>query len=358
MISIRPFEESDNQKLLDIEALSPQGNKKCAMGVRKEDIIARYRMYDSWKVVVAEVDGRVAGFAGWTVKENPGEGERHSYLAEVIVGPEFRRMGVAKRLAEEAEEDARESGADHVYCYIYGPNDAPKGLVRGLGYSRLADIECVEIPVYKRTEPSPGFSVERIKSDEIDSAVELINDRYRGWRHFSPFSEESFETHLERIPGYGLDNFWVAKDMEGEGEGEIIACAGLWDCSTLAEFCYAREPLSWKVMGLALRSIGRFAKVPKIVREGEYFKCNYLTDYAFDRRNPDAMQSLLCHLNNVLLEEGMEYFVAMVDPVDPICPLLKKRQPQIETWYLFAKSFHRKLPDFSPFYVDIRDMIL
>ncbi len=359
MISIRPFDESDNQDLLEIEALCPQGNEKCAMGVRKEDIIARYRMYDSWKVIVAEVDGRVAGWAGWTVKKNHGGDERHAYLAEVMIHPEFRRMGVARRLAEEAEKDAQESGADHLYCYIYGPNDAAKSLFNGLGYSNVADIKSVAMPVYKRAEPSSGFSVERMTRDEIWSVVELINGRYRGWRHFSPFSPESFESHLASISGYGLDNFWVAKDNEEKEEGgRIVACAGLWDCSTLAEFCYTREPVSWKAMGLVLRAIARFAKVPKIVREGEYFKCHYLTDYAFDRRNPDGMEFLLCYLNNVLLEEGMEYFVAILEPDDPVFPHLKKRQPQIETWHLFAKSFDRTMPGFSPFYVDIRDMIL
>jgi ribosomal protein S18 acetylase RimI-like enzyme len=356
MISIRPFEESDNQNLLDIEALCPQGNERCAMGVRKEDIIARYRMYDSWKVIIAEVDGRVAGWAGWTVKENPDGNERYGYLAEVMIHPEFRRMGVARRLAEEAEKDARESGADHLYCYIYEPNAAPKSLFKGLGYSNVADIKSVAMPVYKRAEPSTSFSAERMKKDEIESVVELINGRYRGWRHFSPFSADSFESHLESIPGYGLDNFWVAKDEEDGGK--VVGCAGLWDYSTLAEFCYIREPVSWKVLGLVLRSLARFTKVPKIAREGEYFQCHYLTDYAFDRRNPAGMQNLLCHLNNVLLEKGMEYFVAMVEPEDPVFPLLKKRQPQIETWNLFAKSFDGKLPDFSPFYVDIRDMIL
>jgi N-acetylglutamate synthase-like GNAT family acetyltransferase len=308
--------------------------------------------------MVTEVDGRVAGWAGWTVKENPDGDGGHAYLAEVIVGPEFRRMGVARRLAEEAEKDVRESGGDHVYCYIYGPNDAAKSLFKGLGYSNVADTKSVAMPVYKKTEPSPGFSVERMKRDEIGSLVELINSRHRRCKHFSPFSAESFESHLGSIPGYGLENFWVAKEKEGEGEGEVVACAGLWDCSTLAEFCYAREPVSWKVMGLALRSLARFAKVPKIAREGEYFKCHYLTDYAFDRRNPDGMESLLCHLNNVLLEKGRDAFVAMLEPEDQIYPLLKKRQPLIETWHIFAKSFDRKLPDFSPFYVDIRDMIL
>ncbi|MDF0591817.1 GNAT family N-acetyltransferase [Candidatus Methanocrinis natronophilus] len=367
MISIRPFEEGDVEDLQKIEALSPQGDERCAMGVRKEDVIARYRMYDRWKMVVAEVDGRVAGWAGWTVKERAGGSERSVYLAEVIVSPEFRRIGVARRLEEKAEEDARKSGADHLYLYVYGPNGAARVLFEGLGYSKMAEVRSIAIPTYKRaktSERSTGLSVERMKRDEIGPVVELINGYYRGWRPFEPFSPESFESHLSRIPGYGLENFWVAKEgVVGEerkrDEGDIVACAGLWDCSTVADFCYAREPLSWKAMGLVLRSLSRFTKVPKkIVREGEYFRFHYLTDYAFDRRNTAGMENLLSHLNNVLLEEGWEYFVACLEERDPVFPLLKRRQPQIETWHLFAKSLDRPMPDFSPFYVDIRDMIL
>ena len=219
----------------------------------------------------------------------------------------------------------------------------------------MDDIKNVYVLVYKRAEisaPWMSYSVERMKKDDIGSAVELINGYYRGWIHFEPFTAESFESHLSRIPGYGLDNVWVAEDG-----GEIIACAGLWDCSTLADFCYAREPLSWKAMGLVLRSLSRFTRVPRIAREGEYFKFHFLTDCAFDQGNPDCMKSLLSHINNVLLEEGRSSLVAMVDPEEPVFPLLKKRQLQIETWHLFDKSFDRPLPDFSPLYADIRDMI-
>jgi hypothetical protein len=47
MVSIRPFAEGDNARLLDIEKLCPQGNEKYAMGVDKSDIIARYELYDN-----------------------------------------------------------------------------------------------------------------------------------------------------------------------------------------------------------------------------------------------------------------------------------------------------------------------
>ena len=72
MITIRPFAETDNEALLQIEKLCPQGDDKCALGVdKKGDISARYKMYDNWKMLVAEDEGRIAGWIGWTVKQDP-----------------------------------------------------------------------------------------------------------------------------------------------------------------------------------------------------------------------------------------------------------------------------------------------
>lgn len=357
MVSIRPFKEGDNQRLLEIERLCPQGNDKCAMGVKKTDILARYRMYDNWKVVVAEENGKIAGWTGWAIKHDPIREERSVYLAEVMVHPEFRRKGVATKLVEEAERNAREAGANHVYCLICAPNDEPNDasstLFKGLGYSNVTEVKTCSMSIYKEANLSGNISLERIQKSEINAAAGLIDDYYSGCRHFVPCTAESLESFVEKIPDYGLDNFWVAKD-----KGKVFACAGLWDCSALAEFCYAREPASWKIMGMMFGFLGRFMKMPKIPKEGEYLQFQYLTNYAFDRQYPEAMQSLLGHLNNVLLENGRGGLVTVLNQEDAIFELIKKRQPQIETTFVFAKSLNGKLPEFSPFYVDIRDMVL
>jgi len=92
--------------------------------------------------------------------------------------------------------------------------------------------------------------------------------------------------YLEKNPGYGLENFWVAAY-----QGRMVAFAGLRDCSTIAEFCYTREPASWKAMGIICELLGRFGKVPKLVKQGEYFQFHYLADCAFDHQHPEAMKS-------------------------------------------------------------------
>jgi len=162
MVSIRPFEEGDNARLLGIEKLCPQGNEKYAMGVDKRDIIARYELYGNWNVLVAEEEGKVVGWIGWTVKGDPIQEERYVYLVEVMVHPEFRRKGIASKLVTEAEKNARETGFDHIYCYIFGPNDASKALSEKLGYSNKGEFKPCAIAAYKKVNIAQKFEIERI----------------------------------------------------------------------------------------------------------------------------------------------------------------------------------------------------
>lgn len=107
MVLIRPFNEGDNQRMLEIERFCPQGDEKCAMGVDKKDIIARYKMYDNWDVFVAEEGGKVAGWIGLTIKTDPEKKEKYAYITEVMVDPAFQRTGIATKLIKEAEKNLR-----------------------------------------------------------------------------------------------------------------------------------------------------------------------------------------------------------------------------------------------------------
>jgi ribosomal protein S18 acetylase RimI-like enzyme len=353
MVSIRPFAEGDNARLLDIEKLCPQGNEKYAMGVDKSDIIARYELYDNWKVLVAEEEEKVVGLIGWTVKRDPIQEERYVYLAEVMVHPEFRRKGIATKLVTEAEKNARETGSDYIYCYIFGANDDSKALFGKLGYSNKGEFKPCALSPYKKVNIKQKFEIERINKNDIPDVVRLINDYYTGRAHFVPYTSESFESYVDGIPAYGLENFWVVKD-----EGNVVACAGLWDCSVLGDMCYTKEPLIWKVMRGVFGFLSLFGKMPGIPAEGEYFKGYYVADHAFKPKSSDAMSNLIGYFNNIVFDAKRDFFVAQLDPNDPLFGLIKKFKPQIDTWYIFAKAFEGELPELSPLYIDIRDCIL
>lgn len=70
------------------------------------------------------------------------------------------------------------------------------------------------------------------------------------------------------------------------------------------------------------------------------------------------MLALLKHFNNLSVEMKQDYLMNAIDPEDEFLAVMKKLKPQIDPWTIFARSFEGNLPTFSPFYVDIRDMIL
>jgi ribosomal protein S18 acetylase RimI-like enzyme len=354
MVTIRPFEDGDNATMLDIEKLCPQGNEKNAMGIDKSpDAIARYKLYDNWKVLVAEEEGAVVGWIGWTVKRDPIQEEQYVYIAEVIVHPEYQRRGIATKLVTEAETDARETGSDYICCYIFEPNGVSQALFGRLGYSNMGEFKSCAISAYKKVNIAQKFEIERINKNDINDVVSLINDYYAGRAHFIPYTPESFESYVAGIPAYGLENFWVVKDG-----GSIVACAGLWDCSVLGDVCCTKVPLAWKVMRGVFGFLSLFAKMPKIPAEGEYFKTHHVTDHAFEPKSSDAMSNLIGYFNNILFDARRDFFLSFLDPNDPLFEIIKKFKPDIDTWYVFAKAIERELPEFSPFYVDIRDTIL
>jgi len=353
MISIRPFNEGDNQSMLEIERLCPQGDENCAMGVDKKDIIARYKMYDNWDVLVAEKDGKVAGWIGLTLKPTPGREERYAYFTEVMVHPAFRRTGVATKLVEEAEKKARKMGAAYAYGYIYEPNKASRSLFEKMGYSKMRGIKFPGISTYKKLDLSPEYSIKPVDEKDIGDAVGLINEYNSGYIHFVQFTDQLFESRLKLIPSYGPENFWVVRGKNNK----IAACAGLWNSSKLANLYYAREPAAMKIMKSVFGALSHITKVPKFPAEGEHIRFLYFVDYAFDKAQPDAMLALLKYLNNISIDMRQDYLMAITDPEDDLLAVMKKLKPQTEIWNVFAKSFEGNLPAFSPFYVDIRDMI-
>jgi ribosomal protein S18 acetylase RimI-like enzyme len=353
VVSIRPFEKKDNANILDMEKLCPQGNEKYAMGADKSpDAAARYDLYDNSKFLVAEEEEKVVGSIGWAVK-HPLKGDDYVYLTEVNVHPDFRNRGIASKLVKEVEKDAIDKGADHIYCYIFEPNNASKALFTNLGYSNSVDIKACALSVYKKVKTPERFKIELLNTNEIQEVVDLINNYYEGREHFVPYTTESFKYYLNKIPDYGLENFWVVKS-----EDEIVACAGLWDSSKLARICFSKEPFYWKVMQGIFGFLSIFTKMPKIPAEGEYFNLYNIVDHAFKSRNFDAMAALIGHFNNHVLDAKGEFFIVTLDPNDVLLDIIQRLRPQIDNWSVFVKSFEKELNDFNQIYVDIRDMIL
>ncbi len=80
------------------------------------------------KILVAEVDGKLAGFAVlWIL---PPE----AYLANIAVDPEFQGLGIGTRLLEAVEEMAKDSGANYIILEVRVSNKAAIRLYEKFGF--------------------------------------------------------------------------------------------------------------------------------------------------------------------------------------------------------------------------------
>jgi len=339
---IRPFKSEDNSSLLDLEKLCPHGNESYAINAdRSPDVTARYKIYNNWNLLVAEEDGKIVGSVGWTVK---GQDRKYVYLAEINVHPDFQRGGIASKLLREVEENTED--ADHIYCYVVEPNTAARSLFKNLGYSKIRDVKAFILSAYRKMDLDERFKIKKVDENEIPDVVNLLNSYHSNHEHFTHHSPESFKHHLNSILAYGMENFWVAKD-----ENDILACAGLWDCSKVVESYLSKEPFMLKLMGTVYRFLGKFRKTPYLARKGERLKLVFTADHAF--KNYDAMASLTAHFNNLLVDWGRNYMMTHVDPDDDLLNIIKG-WPHVDTLNMFSKG---NKPDSDAFYVDVRDLI-
>ncbi|WP_406660324.1 GNAT family N-acetyltransferase [Methanolobus sp. ZRKC3] len=350
MIVLRPFAEEDNAALLEIEKLCPQGNDKIAEAMDKSpDITARYRLYDNWEIFVAEEENRVAGWIGWTVKQNA-DGKKYAYLAEVIIHPDFRRRGIATELMNKAETELKRKGVSYTYCYVFEANDASNAMVVKNGYQRVGEVQVQAIPVYKERKLAPQFSIRPAGRDDIQDIVDLINGYYAGRTHFSAYTAESFEAHVKNIPGYDMDNLWVA--FSGDS---IVACAGLWDIAPIARMYYAKEPATMRILGVVFNFLDHFTSMPMIPAENEPFATQYITDHAFTPEGTQAMSNLIRYLNNIVLECQGNFIVGIHSPDDPMVQVMKGLRTMVEKWNVFTKLLDNGTISLEPLYLDIRD---
>lgn len=350
MVLIRPFESRDQTCMQDIERLCPQGDDKCAMGVFKpHGVASRYDLYDNFQIMVAEKDDNVVGWIGWTQKQD--QEKTYIYLAEVNVHPNYQGHGIATQLVDEMEKETKSYSPHHIYCYIYEPNKASKALFSSLGYHELFDVHSAALSTYKKLEVSDKYQIKPLGPNDMVETVNLINNYYAGYKHFQPYTEESFQSYLERLGVFGEKSFYLVKQ-----NNNTVACGGIWDCSNYADFCFAREPISWKIMKGVYDLLQHFRKLPYLPAEGEYFKMYMLFDHAFHPDDADAIKALIAHINNQLIIQKKGYLLATLNPSDPLIAELKQFKPMVEKWSLYAKSL-QDLFQTEQFYIDVRDLI-
>jgi GNAT superfamily N-acetyltransferase len=99
--------------------------------------------------VLAEIEGRAAGFASLRLVPYMSGDEPYAELADLFVAVPFRRRGVARALIERVEQMARAGGAREMIILTGFDNAAAQALYRAMGsgdYSLALKREIASAP--------------------------------------------------------------------------------------------------------------------------------------------------------------------------------------------------------------------
>jgi ribosomal protein S18 acetylase RimI-like enzyme len=88
--------------------------------------------------ILAEIDGRVVGFASLRLLNYLGEDTPYAELSELFVSEEFRRRGIGRALLAEVEVRARAAGASNLVILTASDNEAAVALYREMGFQEFS----------------------------------------------------------------------------------------------------------------------------------------------------------------------------------------------------------------------------
>jgi len=108
-------------------------------GVEKliaESLIARIEDTAS-RFFVCESEGQIAGFiaTNFRITQEAMIYNRRGYIAETVVGKQFRGKGIGKLLFEKAQQWFEEEGADHIELQVSLKNDGGLNFWKNQGFS-------------------------------------------------------------------------------------------------------------------------------------------------------------------------------------------------------------------------------
>jgi predicted GNAT family acetyltransferase len=126
---------------------------------------------------VWERDGLVVGnvnLIAFTIR-----GNRNFLIANVAVHPSFRRLGIARRLTNQAVDHARQLGMKSVWLHVREENEAAVSLYQSLGFSerlrRTSWLSSSELPV---VDKKPGVTLGSSRGRDWDLQLQWLSANY------------------------------------------------------------------------------------------------------------------------------------------------------------------------------------
>lgn len=210
---------------------------------------------DPLRFFVAETDGDVVGT---TIISREG---KVGYISTVMVHPDYRRRGIAKRLLKRAVDYIRDGGMERAILHVDSVNEPAKNLYVKLGFKEFEKMAYLigDVSTFSfRPEFTSEVRIRNFQGSDVDSVYELIkssedHERLKVFgfkkkdlkssflaRFFNLFNEtKSVVTFKDKLIGYvnivhttateigQISHICVHPEMRSKGIEELLIYAGI-----------------------------------------------------------------------------------------------------------------------------------
>ena len=258
-LEVRDATSEDSSALQALQARCPIGVNLVVSTVNEPDFFARSKAYKSCKVYVACMGDRIVGSAACALREAVigGQPVLVGYEFQYFTAPEARRRGVAAHLHQHIEAALRQSGAALSYAVIMEGNLPSLRLFEREGFAVVRTLVMPCLIVFKEMPTPEVTGIRPASAEDLGAAAEFLNRTWRGFDLREPASAEKLAESIERTPSYTIDDMLIL-----ERDGEIMACAGMWDWSRITRMTVEALSFKMRMFGFFLdvaRGLGRMA---------------------------------------------------------------------------------------------------
>jgi GNAT superfamily N-acetyltransferase len=96
--------------------------------------------------LIAEVDGKAAGYSLYHDGYETDQGSRIIYMTDLYLRPEYRGKGLGRKLIEAVKSAAKKRGAKKMFWTVYPPNQDARKFYSHIGASYTHYLE-MELPI-------------------------------------------------------------------------------------------------------------------------------------------------------------------------------------------------------------------
>ena len=353
MVEVREATEGDNQALIELQTRCPQGTSFVLNVDSAPDYFARSRPFKDWTVHVAVDEGKTVGSAGYAVSDVlvGGKSTKTAYEYGFMVDPQERRKGIATKLQERIEQDAKKKGVDLLCLTIIEDNVPSMGLFSRMGFRKVRDYATFSLMAYKKHAVTEASNIRSAEEDDLDQVATLLNDTYRSYDFFHPVTAEDLLGYFRRMPGFELSSLFVFEDDRG-----MRACLGCWDYAKVRKYIVQKFNWRLKVQLSLLKLAGLFATVPHIPGAGEPLLSYNLTTLAY--RDTASLSNLIKHTINLAVENRINLLHVPLDLENPAAEAVSRfRHARVGLQFLVKPLSGKELPSFekSKLYFDVTE---